>query len=100
MFQFGESSWYQDRTEGLYESAVSIRYTDLRVAEPIASEATISIAEAKYNVQHICLILETVGRLAQDLRHRFDPFMMRTLHNVLEKTGRTGIHFKIVIRLN
>lgn len=69
------------------------------MAEPTASIAdeTISIAEAKFNVQHICLVLETVGRLGQDLRHGIDPFIMRTLHGVLEKTGNILFLFLVLV---
>lgn len=62
-----------------------MRWTDPTIS--VASVESISIAEAKFNVQHICLVLETVGRLALDLRHGFSQFLMRTLHSILEKTG-------------
>lgn len=85
------TDWYEDRTEGLYESAISIRYTDVRWKgdENVKhSDDEITISDAMCNVLHTCLVLETVGHFATILRNDFQPFLFRTLHKVLEKSGK------------
>lgn len=51
------------------------------------AESRININEAKFNVQHICLVLETIGLLSVALRNGFQPFVLRSMHRILEKTG-------------
>lgn len=40
-----------------------------------------------FNVLHTCLILETVGRFAVVLQMDFQPFLFKSLHKILEKSG-------------
>lgn len=90
VFQFGDTDWYEDRTEGLYESAISIRYTDVRWKGDDNVEDRndeITIGDAMFNVQHTCLILETVGHFATVLQTDFQPFLFKSLHRILEKSG-------------
>lgn len=86
------SYWHEERTEGLYESAVTIRYTDVRWTENeslnLPTDDIITINDAKFNVLHMCLVLETIGKLALSLKLNFQPFLLRSLHRVLEKTGK------------
>lgn len=51
------------------------------------TDAKLNINEAKFNVQHICLVLETIGLFSATLKNVFQPFVLRTLHRILEKTG-------------
>lgn len=94
-----ESIWYEDHTKGLYESAVSIRYTDVRYMENDRyGNKVITINDAKFNVLHICLLLETIGVYATALKEEFQPFVMQTLYRILDKTGKnTFCKFKKII---
>lgn len=90
------SDWYESRTPGLYESAITIRYTDMRyrsddtdgdAVHAAHNNTTLTIAEAHQNVQHICLTLETIGRLAVSLKQQFQPYLLRSLYRILVRTG-------------
>lgn len=88
----GESIWYEDRTNGLYESAVSIRYTDVRYTDNGRYQnEVVTINDAKFNVLHICLLLETIGVYAMVLQKEFQPFVMKTLYRILDKTGKNSV---------
>ncbi|XP_037027040.1 TELO2-interacting protein 1 homolog [Bradysia coprophila] len=105
MEEFGDTDWYEDRTEGLYESAISIRYTDVRWKGDDSVEDSndeITIADAMFNVQHTCLILETVGHFATVLQTDFQPFLFKSLHKILEKSGSSNhaIHMAGLSALN
>lgn len=75
---------------------MSVRYTDVSYREDddetVASDGRqlVSIKEAKFNVQHICLVLESIGVFALVLKESFRPFLMKTLHLVMEKTGSSN----------
>lgn len=47
----------------------------------------ITIADAMFNVLHTCLIVETVGQFAMVLQKDFQPFLFKSLHKILEKSG-------------
>lgn len=69
---------------------MSIRYTDMQWngdVENKPADARLNINEAKFNVQHICLVLESIGLFSVALRNAFQPFVLRSLHRILEKTG-------------
>lgn len=74
---------------------MSIRYTDMQwngdaVDGNSGDASRLNINEAKFNVQHICLVLETVGLFSVALKNAFQPFVLRSLHRILEKTGSTN----------
>lgn len=76
----------------MYESAVSIRYTDVSYdgaeeQNADSDKSLVSINEAKFNVQHVCLVLESIGVFSLVLKESFKPYLMKTLHRVMEKTG-------------
>ena len=85
---------FEDHTEGLYESAISIRCTDVRYNDDKVTEQSqaeidlITINDAKFNVLHICLVLETVGMLAETIKLDFRSFVLKSLSRVLEKAGK------------
>lgn len=93
----GASRWYEDRTEGLYESAISIRTTDVAMQannnRSLSVDSLITINDAKFNVLHMCLVLETVGLYAEMLKERFQKFLLKSLHRILEKAGSS--HYMI-----
>lgn len=90
MFQLGDSQWYEDRTEGLYESAISIRTSEIKWKpdEPADSgNETLTINDVKFNVLHTCLILETLASYASFLGAQFQPYLLNSIHRILEKAG-------------
>lgn len=95
--EIGDSQWYEDRTEGLYESAVSIRTTDIRWSSFIENQShdddIITLNDVKFNALHTCLIIETVAAYATYLGAGYAPFLLNSLHRLLEKAGSR--HFMI-----
>lgn len=90
------SQWFEERTEGLYESATSIRMVDVKYDEPSPSttvDQRLNLQDVKFNVLHMCLILETVACYASHLGDRFQPFLLNSLHRILEKSGSS--HYMI-----
>lgn len=87
----GPSQWYADRTEGLYESAISIRTTDFNVqadsTKIVNADDAITLNDVKMNILHICLVLETVGLYAAALKEKFQTFLLKSLHRILERAG-------------
>lgn len=55
----------------------------------------ITIADAMFNVLHTCLVLETVGHFASVLQKDFQPFLFKSLHKILEKSGEYNMKIKI-----
>lgn len=90
----GQSEWYEDRTDGLYESAISIRVSEVKFREDQADvEELLTINDVKFNVLHTCLILETIATYATYLGTDFQPYLLNTLHRLLEKSGSS--HYMI-----
>lgn len=89
------SEWFEDRTEGLFESAISVRFSD--ITDPLVDQqyGAITINDVKNNILHECLVIETVGMYAQQLANRYQPFLIKSLHRLLEKS--TSIHNMIRI---
>lgn len=83
------TSWFEDRTPGLYSSALEVRTQDCDSddeSEPISSR--VSIADAQFNVLHTCLILDALGHSARLIGDTFDRHIFRSLHRVLLKLGK------------
>lgn len=103
----GKTTLYEDRTEGLYESALSIRYTDICYNNNdengkemmVDDESVITISDAKFNVLYTCLLLESIGVYGMVLEKDFQPFVLKTLYQILDKTG-TGIIFISFLYVN
>lgn len=49
---------------------------------------TITISDVKFNVLHMCLVLETIGLYAEYLGERYQPFLIKSMHRILEKSGK------------
>lgn len=80
------SEWFEDRTEGLYESAIAVRFTDLRPTES-NRESTITLGDVKFNILHMCLTMEALGICAENAREEFRSFLLFSLHRILEKAA-------------
>lgn len=96
MEELGESQWYEDRTEGLYESAISIRMSDVKWksgSDRIKTDDILTVNDVKFNVLHTCLVLETVATYASSLGTDFQPYLLNSLHRLLEKSGSS--HYMI-----
>jgi TELO2-interacting protein 1 len=91
--EFGESTWFEDRIEGVYESATEIRIADVHYndADELAADV-VTILDAKFNVLHECLALEMVGNGALALGAGFERFLFKFLHRILEKMGNRNVH--------
>lgn len=81
------SKWFEDRTEGLYESAISMRISDsgYRSIEPANERVTLN--DVKFNILHMCLVIETLGLSALKMNAHFQPFLLRSLRCLLEKSS-------------
>ncbi|KAH8354218.1 hypothetical protein KR084_003612 [Drosophila pseudotakahashii] len=84
--------WFEERTPGLYSSAVEVRTQDCdsddEQAEVVASRVT--IADAQFNVLHTCLILDAVGNCARFIGDTFDRHIFLSLHKVLLKVASSN----------
>lgn len=60
------------------------------VVDTDPADSRLNINEAKFNVQHICLVLETIGLFSVAMKNVFQPFVLRSLHRILEKTGSSN----------
>lgn len=77
--------WHQESTPGLYESAVEIRIRDMALDDDRTNEFT--LRTIKYNILSTCFVLELIATSAHVLEKRFQRFLLRILHKVLEKAG-------------
>lgn len=96
------SNWFEDRTEGLYESAISMRISDsgYQSIEPVDERITLN--DVKFNILHTCLVIETLGLSAVKMNAQFQPFLLRSLRCLLEKSGSKHymIQMSAVLALN
>lgn len=91
-------TWYEDRVEGLYESATIITLSDIDRASINATnndDQIITIKDIKNNILHMCLTIETVGLYAKRLGKRYQTYMLRSFHRLLEKSA--SVHYMIRI---
>lgn len=98
-----KSEWFEDRTEGLYESAISIRIKDIKPSDkPIQPETIINLNDVKFNILHTCLILETLGICAESSKDEFQSYLLFCLHRILEKAASNYqmIQMSAVLALN
>lgn len=83
------TAWFSDCTPGLYSSAVEVRTQDCDSDDESDSvNSRVSILDAQFNVQHICLVLDALGHCAKFIGDTFDRYIFRSLHKVLLKLGR------------
>ncbi|XP_017117471.1 TELO2-interacting protein 1 homolog [Drosophila elegans] len=84
--------WFEERTPGLYSSAVEVRTQDCdsddEQAEVVGSRVT--IADAQFNVLHTCFILDAVGHCARFIGDTFDRHIFLSLHKVLLKVASSN----------
>lgn len=86
--------WFEDRVDGLYESAISIRLSQLPT-EPsgsLAGSNAITLKDIKNNILHICLVIETIGcyarkRQQDDYHQKYQVFFMKMLPQLIEKSS-------------
>lgn len=86
------SRWYEDSVEGVYDSALTIRLTDV---QPHASnpERRVTLKEIKNNILHMCLVIETIGCYAKRIKQQHKIYLMKSLHRLIEKLASP--HFMI-----
>lgn len=82
-----DTKWFEDRTEGLYESAISMRITDSGHQTIERRDDTITLNDVKFNILHTCLVIETLGICSLRMNERFQPFLLRSLRCLLEKSA-------------
>ena len=81
--------WFKHSTPGLYESAVEIKLRDVALDEE-DSPSELNLRIIKYNILSTCFVLELIGAASKVLEKKFQRFMLRTLHRVLEKAGSSN----------
>lgn len=79
--------WYKSEVDGLYESAVTIGYTDSNPLDSLDHFDRITIKDVKSNIQHMCLIIELVSLYAKRMTHHFNRYLLKTLHRLLENAA-------------
>lgn len=78
--------WYEDRVEGLYESAISIRLSQIPT-EHTDSITAITLKDIKNNILHICLVMETIGYYAKQNHQAHHVFFMKMLPRLIEHSS-------------
>lgn len=84
--------WYEDRVDGLYESAISIRLSQIPTedADSLVRSESITLKDIKNNILHICLVIETIGYYAQKKEHqqqKYQVYFMKMLPRLIEKSS-------------
>lgn len=79
--------WYESKVDGLYESAVSVSYTDSNPMDALDHFDRVTIKDVKSNIQHMCLIVELVSLYAKRMGRHFDRYLLRSLHRLLENSA-------------
>lgn len=83
-----------------------MRMSDIKWAsESPENDDRLTIGDVKFNVLHTCLILETVATYAFYLGSDFQPYLLNSLHRILEKSGSSnymvhcaGIHALLTLK--
>lgn len=91
---YNPRAWEKDSVPDLYEGATETRYTDIsyRVPRPAppgprGPHSCATPADAHRNMLLSCLLTEGVGVIANRLKDKFQPFLLKTLCLVLERIG-------------
>lgn len=79
--------WFESSVEGLYESSVIVSVTDSKPTESLEDPNRITIKDVKNSIQHICLVIELVSLYAKRMRQRFNQYLLKSLHRLLEKSA-------------
>lgn len=84
--------WFEDRVDGLYESAISIRLSQIPTehTDSIARSQSITLKDVKNNILHICLVMETIGYYASMKRQhqqKYQVHFMKLLPRLIEKSS-------------
>lgn len=82
-----EGLWYEDRVEGLYESAVSVRWSDIRPQNLDQHIEAVTLKEVKNNLLHICLVMETIGCYAKKMQQKYEVHLLTSLPKLIEKSS-------------
>lgn len=85
-------TWFEDHVDGLYESAITISLSDIQNTN---ENDVITIKDIKNNILHMCLTIETIGLYAKRLGERYQIYMLKSLHRLLEKSA--SVHYMIRI---
>lgn len=88
--------WYKDNTPGLYESAIQVKLTDLKLDEDNneREERDINLKTIRYNVLCACFVTELIGIAAIQLGKDFQPFILSSINKILEKAGNSNFLIK------
>lgn len=87
--------WFQDITPGLYESAIEIRLRDLRLEDNDEEvQSKINLKMVRYNILCTCFVTELIGCAALQLGKKFQKFILRSMHKILEKAGSSKFLIK------
>ncbi|CRK90445.1 CLUMA_CG004116, isoform A [Clunio marinus] len=85
-----KEEWFKDTTPGLYESAIEVRLRDVSLEDEDDYTEELTLKRIKYNILSTCLVVEFIGTLAKILEKKFQRFLLRSLHKVLEKAGNSN----------
>ncbi|XP_068155248.1 TELO2-interacting protein 1 homolog [Drosophila tropicalis] len=87
------SHWFEDRTPGLYTSAVEVRTQDCDSDdEDDQVSCRVTILDAQFNVLHTCLVLDSVGHCASFIGDTFDRHIFRSLYKILLKLANNNTY--------
>lgn len=80
--------WFEDRVEGLYESAVSVRWSDIRPYDFQRQKPdTITLKDVKNNILHICLVIETIRCYVRKMKPQYEVCLLKSLPQLIEKSS-------------
>lgn len=87
--------WFEDRVDGLYESAVSVRWSDIRPNNRPQLSNAITLKEVKNNILHICLVIETIGCYARKKKRQYEVCLLKSLPNMIEKSSSAHYFIRV-----
>lgn len=82
--------WFKDITLGLYESAIEVRLRNVSLKDDEDKVIELNLKSIKYNILCTCFVLELVATTSKILQVRFQRFLLKILHRVLEKAGSSN----------
>lgn len=83
--------WWKESTPGLYESAIEVKLKDVKLDEDDEDEGIeLNLKTIRYNILCTCFVTELIGCGSLQLRSKFQPFILRSMHKILEKAGSSN----------
>lgn len=68
----------------LYESAIEIKIKDIKLNDDSVKIAKLNLKMIRYNILCTCFVTELVGCVALQLGRKFQTYILRSMHKILQ----------------